>query len=211
MNDTIRTILNRRTERSFSEKRVDDTDLTKILDCARWAPSGSNQQPWHFVVIRDKHLINDISEVIKNEFNELLQAFPNKKYCRNIAGYERYLSFIKQAPVLIAVLGKPYQSYFQQLVEKTPYEFKPQDINDVYPASLSIGASIQNMLLAAESLGYSSCWMTGPLMFQKKLERLLEISQPWHLVSFVIIGKSGIKPAVKPNRRKLTDICTFIG
>ena len=211
MNDTIRTILNRRTTRSFANDQIDNEDLMKILDCARWAPSGSNQQPWHFVVIREKNLINDISALIIKEFRDILVAFPDKDYRAKIAGYERYLSFIKQAPVLIAVLGKPYKSYLQQLVDKTPYDLMTESVTDVYPASLSIGASIQNMLLSAESLGYSSCWLTGPLMFQKKLERLLDIAEPWHLVSFVVIGKPAGNQVPKTNRKKITDICTFIG
>ena len=35
-------------------REVSEELITTILDCARWAPSGGNGQPWEFVVVRNK-------------------------------------------------------------------------------------------------------------------------------------------------------------
>ncbi|MBU4341978.1 MAG: nitroreductase family protein, partial [Candidatus Altiarchaeota archaeon] len=46
-------IKNRRSVREFLDKEVDDSLIEKILEAGRWAPSGLNNQPWRFVIVRD--------------------------------------------------------------------------------------------------------------------------------------------------------------
>lgn len=53
----IDVIKSRRTIRNFEDKDVPKSVLEKILDTARWAPSGSNAQEWRFIVITDKKLL----------------------------------------------------------------------------------------------------------------------------------------------------------
>ena len=48
----------RRTTYEFSSKKVKNSDINKILEAARWAPSTSNIQPWHFIVVQDKKKIS---------------------------------------------------------------------------------------------------------------------------------------------------------
>jgi nitroreductase len=58
--DCIRT---RRTIREFTSDPVPGEIVDKILQAGRWAPSSSNTQPWHFVVIRDRHTIAAIGKI----------------------------------------------------------------------------------------------------------------------------------------------------
>ena len=44
-------IRNRKSVRAFLDKPVPDRVITEILECARWAPSGANTQPWHVAVL----------------------------------------------------------------------------------------------------------------------------------------------------------------
>ena len=44
-------IRNRKSARAFLDKAVPDEVVTEILECARWAPSGANTQPWHVAVL----------------------------------------------------------------------------------------------------------------------------------------------------------------
>ncbi|WP_163539789.1 nitroreductase family protein [Gracilibacillus sp. YIM 98692] len=46
--------LERWSPRAFSEKEVDEKTLMSIFEAARWAPSGSNKQPWRFIIARNK-------------------------------------------------------------------------------------------------------------------------------------------------------------
>lgn len=52
----------RRTIYEFENKNINKSNLKKILEAGRWAPSPHNKQPWKFVVVKDK---NKISELMK--------------------------------------------------------------------------------------------------------------------------------------------------
>ncbi|MDH3442346.1 MAG: nitroreductase family protein, partial [Deltaproteobacteria bacterium] len=54
----------RRSIRGYDESRdVPDDAIKRILDCARWAPSGGNGQPWEFIIIRDKETRDKIADI----------------------------------------------------------------------------------------------------------------------------------------------------
>ncbi|AKB59213.1 nitroreductase family protein [Methanosarcina barkeri] len=61
-NKVINTILNRRSVREFTDKPVSKEDINTILNAGHWAPSGLNNQPWRFIVIRDRETIQKLSE-----------------------------------------------------------------------------------------------------------------------------------------------------
>jgi nitroreductase len=61
--DAIEALITRRSIRKFSGKPVPDAVVEKILEAAMQAPSAMNQQPWHFVVVRDRELLNKIPSV----------------------------------------------------------------------------------------------------------------------------------------------------
>ncbi len=58
----IDTILNRRSVREFTDKPVSKEDINTILNAGHWAPSGLNNQPWRFIVIRDRETIQKLSK-----------------------------------------------------------------------------------------------------------------------------------------------------
>ena len=61
--DVFNAIRTRRTIRDFTDAPVSDAVLHKILQAARWAPSSSNTQPWHFIVVRDSDTIKQLGEI----------------------------------------------------------------------------------------------------------------------------------------------------
>jgi nitroreductase len=84
MLDEIRT---RRSIRKFTTDAVDDEILDRIIEMGTWAPSGLNNQPWKFVIVRDRELRTELSRQTK------------------------YAHIIKGAPVCIAVFLDNEQSY----------------------------------------------------------------------------------------------------
>ncbi len=50
-------VMSKRTIRDFEDKEVPKDVIVRMLDVARWSPSGSNLQDWRFVIIRDKKII----------------------------------------------------------------------------------------------------------------------------------------------------------
>jgi len=61
----LKTITRRRSIRKFLERCPSNKDVNKILEAARWAPSGLNNQPWRFIIIKDagkKNFLSGFSE-----------------------------------------------------------------------------------------------------------------------------------------------------
>ncbi len=81
--DTFEAILKRRSIRKYLDTPVEDEKINRILEAGRWAPSASNRQPWHFIVVRDAETRKDLAD--------------NHPYGR----------FMAQSPVVIVVLGDP--------------------------------------------------------------------------------------------------------
>ncbi len=81
--DTIKTIRERRSIRKYKSDAVDDEKLNSILQAGRWAPSASNKQPWHFIVVQDKAMREKLADI------------------------HDYGRFMRESPVVIVVLGDP--------------------------------------------------------------------------------------------------------
>ena len=81
--DVMKAILERRSIRKYLAKDVESEKIDAILEAGRWAPSASNKQPWHFIVIRD----------------------PDTR--KKLADAHQYGGFMAESPVVIAVLGDP--------------------------------------------------------------------------------------------------------
>ena len=61
--DVYECIRTRRTVREFKPDPVPDAIVHKILRAGRWAPSSSNTQPWHFIVVRDRETLGAIGRI----------------------------------------------------------------------------------------------------------------------------------------------------
>jgi nitroreductase len=70
----IETILSRRSIRTYTEESVDDKDIITILEAARWAPSGLNNQPWKFIVIKDKVTMEELADC--THYSKIVQNAP---------------------------------------------------------------------------------------------------------------------------------------
>jgi nitroreductase len=60
--DAIEGILTRRSVRTYTNDKIPDDLIKQLLEAGFSAPSAGNEQPWHFVLIDDKDILNEISE-----------------------------------------------------------------------------------------------------------------------------------------------------
>jgi nitroreductase len=65
MNPVLEAITTRRSVREFTEQPVEEETIKTLLEAARWAPSGLNNQPWRFIVIRKPETIQALSQLTK--------------------------------------------------------------------------------------------------------------------------------------------------
>ena len=63
----------RRSIRRFKPDPVPDEYVDKIIEAARWAPSGFNSQPWEFVVVKEKKLKNSIVQLLESTWHQALK------------------------------------------------------------------------------------------------------------------------------------------
>lgn len=102
----------RRSIRRFKPDPIPNEYLDKIIEAARWAPSGMNLQPWEFVIIKDPDLKNKIVEFIDyaEPFRQKMEATREswqkrlKKRTKSASMSFSALSF-STAPVFILLLG----------------------------------------------------------------------------------------------------------
>lgn len=83
MNETFHTILERRSIRKYEDRKIPNDLIQDLLRAAMSAPSACNQQPWHFIVVEDKKLLSEISEIH--------------------SGY----NLLKDSPLMIVICGEP--------------------------------------------------------------------------------------------------------
>lgn len=183
MNEVIQNILNRRSVRVYSEEQIKPEDLDLIVQAGLFSPSGCNSQPWHFTVLQNKELINELNIESKKE---LLKS--KNEYFKNFATNEKYDIFYN-APTVIIISG-----------EKAA--LVPQ---------IDCAAATENMMLAAESLEIGSCWI-GLVTFLFKSDRgeeyskKLEIPDNYEPYYAVTLGYKKIaNPKPQPRRENTVN------
>lgn len=200
----------RRSIRQFKDAPVPEEDLLKIIRAAGLAPSAGNQQMWHFLLIRDKALMEEMRQAIFDAVNEMLAWEESQPYELRVRAIRSYATFFVNAPITIAVLNKPFDS----VVHSQIYSSQGLSFKEIYrrtgdPGRQSLGAAIQNLLLMAHAMGYGTCWMTGPMVASSALEKILRVEEPWQLAAIIPLGVPAERPGLRP-RKKVQEICTFI-
>jgi len=77
-------ILERRSVRNFKDKEVPEAFIHRVLEAGRFAPSAGNCQPWKFVVITDKNLLEEMDEAVWGIVNGLYSTFANDETVKSL-------------------------------------------------------------------------------------------------------------------------------
>lgn len=181
MNEVLKCIKERRTTRKFKPEQIKEEELQAIIDAGLYAPSGENQQPWHFTVIQNKSLIDEMNFEIKEAFKQ-----SDNEAMKKVGFNEKFIPTYG-APTVILVSG----------------------LNDNLFTEVDCAAATQNMLLGAHSLGIASCWCAAvSMVFQgeKKEEFRTRLNIPENYTPFyaVLLGYSDNTPSKGPKRKENT-------
>ena len=200
--DLMKVIKERRSIRKYLPDEVPKADIEKIIEAGAWAPSGGNLQNWHFVVVTSNEIKEKMLSVVKEKVEKLAEKIVSPKAKKEYIAYSGYYTFFNQAPVVIAVIKKPYDSLAQRVLER-------YGIGYISSAGVQgPAAAIQNMLLMSHALGYGTCWMTGPMIARIELEELLEVKEPNELLALIPLGK--YSPIVSNIKRKhVNEVITY--
>jgi nitroreductase len=190
--DVSQAIAERRSIRKYQDKPLPDEVVRQILEAATLAPSGKNSQPWRFYVVRqDKR-----AEMVR----VMREGMAHAEEAGVPLGSAKWTARImERAPVTVFV--------FNQDAEM---DARAQDMGAMLGslvASQSIGAAIQNMLLAAHELGVGSLWICDVFYaYQELIEWLGETHQMIAAVSF---GYPDESPGPRP-RKTVDELTTWV-
>jgi nitroreductase len=196
--------------RQFRPDLVAPDHIREMVRLAGLAPSPNNQQPWRFIAITRKPLLEEMANAVRVRLRALLPAAMPEDARRAAQRVEWFSTFFADAPLVMAVTRQPYESVIARAVAGS--STSAADINAMrgHPDIQSIGAAIEHLLLAATGLGYGSCWLSGPLIAREALEALLGVEAPQQLAALVAIGVPAAPPAADHDRRPVGEILRFI-
>lgn len=103
-------VLKRRTVRDFDSREIPDEVIEMALRTAASAPSGANQQPWRFVVVKDAATKSKIRAAAEAEEREFYAHRATREWLDALAalGTDEHKPFLEQAPVLIPIFLQRY-------------------------------------------------------------------------------------------------------
>lgn len=149
MADVFEVIKNRRSVRAYKDEQIEDEEIEKILEAAIMAPTARGEAPWHFTVVQNKELLEEINGsvrgILSNSGDELLEAIA-----------ESGVNVMHNAPTVVFVSAK----------------------SDATNMQADVSAAIENMLLAAEGLDIGSCWLGLVAIYFSVEENLKKLHIP---------------------------------
>lgn len=195
--DFFETIRKRRSIRHFTDAPVKEDDLLAMIEAARLAPSPRNEQPWHFIVIRDQQVISNLRDIVNALLDAQIQAADSKARKRSLKNRRFGATNVFDAPVVVVVLTNPFPN---------PDPNKQPIFNQ---GLQGVSAAITQFHLAATALGYGGCWVVLPLeLAQVEIEAVLRVRKPWFAVALLSVGVPA-KAAGKTKRKPIEEIVTF--
>ena len=191
----------RRSIRKFVPDDVPDEMIEQMLEAARLAPSGSNRQPWRFLVIRDKEVKKELRHICLGQ--RFIEEAPVVLVC--FGDLERYSWEIRRqrrkemmdAGVTATLSGRfaepEYLAYLDSLPTPPREELLTPVIANTYIA-------IEHLVLMATALGLGTCWVGG-FTDASELNRLFGLTD--NLVPVVVIPVGYPAGGIPPQRPRL--------
>ncbi|MDA0269511.1 MAG: nitroreductase family protein [Chloroflexi bacterium] len=177
--DAMDLFRHQRAVRDWSDRPVTDDDLRIVLQAALHAPSGSNTQPWRFVVVRDQA----VKDAISDEYEAAQTGDSAAPAARQPSGS----GTLSRAPVLIVpcvqVPARTGRAGFQTGAS-------------VYPAC-------QNLMLAARAVGLGTVMTTRHRIRRAQIHAILRIPEGYDTAAIIPLGWPD--RAYGPNRRAPLD------
>jgi nitroreductase len=182
MNTLREVIKSRRSCRLYSPEPLSRERIEALIADAVWAPSGSNNQPWRFVVIQSQERLKKYSDLAKQQWLAGLQQNPSPT--PQMKAYEKLLrdpefNIFYNASTLVVVYGHSSSRWH------------------IYDCSMVA----HNLMLLAEGDGLASCWIGFAhwVLDSNAVKQELGIPAECELVAPIILGhpaQAGPRPEV---------------
>lgn len=195
-------VKNRRSIRKFRSGQIPDEYVYKIIEMARWAPSGFNTQPWDFVVVKKRELRKQIIEILVNAREKATDRREEiSTESSSTIPLDRLMNFKGQdhqaflnAPVFIILYGDT-----RTRVGLPPGLDKGPDEKYMHILKASLANAFLYMHLAASSLGLAAKWWTQVAFepSQTEIKELLGIPKELIAYDMLLLGYPDAVPRPK--------------
>jgi nitroreductase len=196
MNQVIDNIKSRRSKRSFLDKNIPDNVIHEIIEAGCYAPSALNKQPWKFIVITNKATIQKLSYIARGITYRIAKYLPILKFFKSTLRDPQIVGALKKT-----ASGSTDTVFYNAplLIIITSYKKEPYAVKDCALAS-------QNMMLYANSVGLSSCYIgRAEILEMSRTARGIIGLQPGYIIQSAIVfgyASRDEDTQVAPARRK---------
>jgi len=212
--DLAKLIKTRCSIRAWQDKEVPEDLLVQAVELATWAPSGGNQQNWHFYIIVSREIIKAIADVVQARADQMTSWPEAEKLGSAVASWQQRASFFRTAPAAIAVAAAEYQSVADRILaarEKVdPRACQMRQWRNVADSRIqSVASAIAHLLLILHQMGLGAVWMTGPIQAKGEIEKILRVPSGMDIVAFIPVGHPAESPAPR-ERRPIREVSEVI-
>lgn len=208
--DFFDVISKRKTIRKYKQEKPPVDDIRRIINSARLAPSATNSQNWKFIAIFNNEIKQKMSNAVEVAYDELLKLSNEEEYISKINTFKNYSVFFKDAPVVIACIETYRSSFLTDFLLNKGISYEEILLARPDSSLLSMGAAIENMILAATDLGYYACWMCAPIVAYKEFMNILNLDNSDKIVSLVTLGKPVDDTLSQPYKKPLAEILDIL-
>jgi nitroreductase len=200
LKELLAIIKERRSIREFTKAKINDEDISILIDAARYAPSNSNRQAWKFIILKNEKIKSEIAQAVKEKTEKIEQGIGDRERLEMFGDYAKYFLVFSRAPVVIFVLYKTGLSIVDHMLSGVD---AGTGIKKIESELISASMAIQNLLLAAHAMELGACCMTSPLIAYTEIKKILDIRPPFEIAALIPIGKYEKHP--EPVSRKKLD------
>ncbi len=188
----------RKSIRRFKPEPIPDEYIDKIIEVARWAPSGANAQPWEFIIIKKEEIKRKIAQLLKEHHNLIYKMELTRESALRFAQQAKPVKRFayEDAPVFIILCGDTRTN------EAFPLYTLLQRGQSNFDSSLA--STFLYMHLAATTLGLGSQWVSQIRNFfvQCLVKDLLGIPKELEIYDMMALGYPAAEPQPRLRRGK---------
>ncbi|MFQ5963187.1 MAG: nitroreductase family protein [Candidatus Scalinduaceae bacterium] len=190
--DVCEAIKKRRSIRKFKPDPIPEKKIKLLLESARLAPSGTNTQPWRFIIVKDDDTKKKLQEAAHNQRH------------------------IRRAPVIIACCAdlrafKEFPKRVDELIESGALPERTRDIFIPYlkkgmssvtkeglilAATANVSIAVEHIVLQAVEIGLGTCWVRW--YEDNKVKEILGIPKFVEVIALLPVGVPDENPEPRP-------------
>jgi len=190
--DVSEAIKKRRSIRKFKPDPIPEEKIRLLLESARLAPSGTNTQPWRFIIVKDNGTKKKLQEAAHNQRH------------------------VKSAPVIIVCCAdlKAFKEFSERVDELIESGALPERTREVFipylkkgmdtvtkdalmiAAAANVAIAVEHIVLQAVEIGLGTCWVRW--YEDDKVKEILDIPEYVEVMALLPVGVPDEEPAPRP-------------